>query len=63
MKTYINLTELSNSELTETNGGDRAPSGSLSYDAVYLISYAVGFASDSLRLSMTVSGALFGRTW
>jgi hypothetical protein len=63
MKTFENITELSTNELLKIDGGYEVPSGSASYDAVYAISYAVGFASDCLKLSMSISGSLFGRSW
>jgi len=63
MKTYENITELSTNELLKIDGVYEVPSGSASYDAVYAISYAVSFESDCLKLSMSISGSLFGRSW
>lgn len=63
MKTFKNCTELTSKELFLIDGGNTPPSGNASDDLLFSIAFTVGFLKDSLKYSMTVSGALFGRTW
>lgn len=50
-----NLAELTSNELMEIQGGG---SGNLTDDILYGIGFAVGFASDSIRLTSSFLGSI-----